>query len=672
VPRAERHFFWSGSARRTYWEVGLGVRGDAFVRIKYYTLTGNTPQMYDVKGNRVRIGRNPDNDIVLDSPVVEPEQALLHVVKGAWEVVALGRVNGIQVGDRRLRPGQSMPVRNGLVLQVFPFNLTVEMPDGFVATADLARQALERQAGELIAAVHLKLLKRMDLETRAGDSRQDSDEYLTTLERNLDELARLEGVFDPARAELCRHIAGSAVRRETIEGLVARAGAASAWNVAAPWARLLTGVPDREKELQRLIANTEAVLGLVTLTDLSDQIRRVEQGFWNAWGKKPLDPHAQFEHYLVGRFLKKEIKDIVFGYGPLESLLRIPTITEIMVVDRDRIFIEKNGVLENSGRRFLSDEMTVAIIERIVARVGRRIDKSSPLVDARLTDGSRVNAVIPPLAVSGPCLTVRKFPARKMLVDDLLAKKSLTPAAARFLRACVLGRKNILISGGTGSGKTTLLNCLSDFIPDKERIVTIEDTAELQLHKEHVVRMETKPANVEGAGAYTIRDLVKNALRMRPDRIVVGECRGAEALDMLQAMNSGHDGSLTTLHANSAADVVLRLEVLVQMAADLPVDSIHRQIASAVDIIVQLHRLRNGRRCVTQITEFVEVDREMGGVRTKDIFHLDEEDEDGQLLPTGCLPTFMEQLIENNLLDLHDFYLEEGTVGRKAHAGGGH
>src|SRR6185369_2033908 len=227
---------------------------------------------------------------------------------------------------------------------------------------------------------------------------------------------------------------------------------------------------------------------------------------------------------------------------------RAPNISEIMVVDREHIYIEKTGVLENSGRRFVSDEVTLAIIERIVSKVGRRIDKSSPLVDARLEDGSRVNAVIPPLAVSGPCLTIRKFPSRRLVMDDLVAKGALSRSVADFLKAAVLARRNILISGGTGTGKTTLLNCLSDFIPDKERIVTVEDTAELQLQKEHVVGMETKLANVEGAGEYTIRDLVRNALRMRPDRIVVGECRGPEALDMLQAMNTGHDGSMTTIH----------------------------------------------------------------------------------------------------------------------------
>ncbi|NND98966.1 MAG: CpaF family protein [Pirellulaceae bacterium] len=375
------------------------------------------------------------------------------------------------------------------------------------------------------------------------------------------------------------------------------------------------------------------------------------------WEQIEDDVHDDFKAYLANRYLKKEIKDIVFGYGPLEDLLRLPTISEIMVVDSDHIYVENSGVLEDSGRRFISDEVTLAIIERIVSRVGRRIDKSQPLVDARLADGSRVNAVIPPIAVSGPCITIRKFPARKLLIDDLVGFGALTRTAAEFLRAAVLSKKNILISGGTGTGKTTLLNCLSDFIPDKERIVTVEDTAELQLKKQHVVSMESKQANIEGAGEYAIRDLVRNALRMRPDRIVVGECRGAEALDMLQAMNTGHDGSLTTIHANSADDVVLRLEVLVQMAAELPIDSIHRQVASAIDLIVQLHRMRNGRRAVTQISEVVGIDRMTQRVKTRDLYLIEnEEDPNAELTATGHLPTFMDDLIERKLLDLESFY----------------
>jgi pilus assembly protein CpaF len=302
--------------------------------------------------------------------------------------------------------------------------------------------------------------------------------------------------------------------------------------------------------------------------------------------------------------------------------------------------------------------VTEAIIERIVAQVGRRIDKSQPLVDARLPDGSRVNAVIPPLAVRGPCLTIRKFGARQFTVDDLIERGSVTRPAAEFLRACVIDDRNILVSGGTGSGKTTLLNILSGFIPHKQRIVTIEDTSELRLLQEHVVSLESKLANVEGTGAYTIRDLLKNALRMRPDRIIVGECRGPEALDMLQAMNTGHDGSLTTVHANSAAEVLQRLEVLVLMAAELPIQAIHRQIESAIDIVVHISRMSGGRRAIIQISEVAGVDPENGRVRIRDIFNLRGGSD--ELQPTGYLPTFVDRLMELNLLDAKFLYAKRG------------
>jgi Flp pilus assembly CpaF family ATPase len=297
--------------------------------------------------------------------------------------------------------------------------------------------------------------------------------------------------------------------------------------------------------------------------------------------------------------------------------------------------------------------VTLAIIERILARVGRRIDRSQPMVDARLPDGSRVNAVIPPLAVNGPCLTIRRFPDRAIAMAELIALGSITPAAARFLQAAVRARKNVLVSGGTGSGKTTLLNCLSDAIPDAERIVTVEDTAELQLKHPHVVRLETKDRNLEGQGAFTIRDLVRNALRMRPDRIIVGECRGPEALDMLQAMNTGHDGSLTTVHANGPGDVIGRLEVMVLSAADLPMPAIHRQIASAVDLVVHLERAEGSRR-VVEVSEFAGYDARAGVVRVRPVFEMDRRTK--QLSPTGALPGFIEDLVRDGGLPIETFY----------------
>jgi len=302
--------------------------------------------------------------------------------------------------------------------------------------------------------------------------------------------------------------------------------------------------------------------------------------------------------------LISDVEDDVLGHGPLQRLLDDPTVTEIMVNGPDLVYVEQNGRLTRSPARFSSEEQLRRVIERIVSRVGRRIDESSPLVDARLQDGSRVNAVIPPVAFSGSSLTIRKFAADPFKVHDLIQFGTLSPEMAELLNACVAARLNIIVSGGTGTGKTTLLNVLSSFIPEGERIVTIEDAVELQLQQEHVVRLESRPANIEGRGEIGIRELVRNSLRMRPDRIVVGEVRGGESLDMLQAMNTGHDGSLSTVHANSPRDAIARLETLVLMAGmDLPLRAIREQIASAVDVVVQLSRLRDGSRRVTAVTE---------------------------------------------------------------------
>ena len=319
-----------------------------------------------------------------------------------------------------------------------------------------------------------------------------------------------------------------------------------------------------------------------------------------------------------------ETLNLAFGLGPLEPLLQNQEITEIMVNGHQHIYVEKKGLIEKTTIQFLNEQQLRTVIERILAPIGRRIDESQPYVDGRLSDGSRVNAVIPPLSLNGPLLTIRKFSKRKLLVEDLIKFGSLTQEAADFLGASVRAKKNIIVSGGTGSGKTTLLNILSNFIPSNERIVTIEDSAELQLSQEHVVRLESRPPNLEGKGQVAIRDLMINALRMRPDRIVVGECRGGEALDMLQAMNTGHDGSLTTAHANSPRDVLSRLETMVLFTGlDLPLKAIREQIARSVHLVVQQSRLHSGKRSVTQISEIQGMEGDV--IITQDIFTFDEE-----------------------------------------------
>jgi pilus assembly protein CpaF len=350
----------------------------------------------------------------------------------------------------------------------------------------------------------------------------------------------------------------------------------------------------------------------------------------------------------------RDVLNEVHGLGPLEDLLADESITEIMVNHPRQIYVERSGRLETCDRIYSSDKAVLQTIERIVAPLGRRIDQSSPMVDARLADGSRVNAIIPPLALRGPCITIRKFAKERLQVEDLVRFGTLTAGMADFLRMAVEARRNLVISGGTGSGKTTSLNVISSYIPDSERIVTIEDAAELQLPQQHVISLESRPANLEGKGAIEIRDLVRNSLRMRPDRIVVGECRGGETLDMLQAMNTGHDGSLTTLHANSPRDALSRLETMVLMSGmDLPIRAIREQISSAVDIIVQQTRLSDGTRRITHISEVLGM--EVDVITLSDIFVFKQSGIEadgtilGELRPTGLIPRFYEELKQRGL-----------------------
>jgi pilus assembly protein CpaF len=356
--------------------------------------------------------------------------------------------------------------------------------------------------------------------------------------------------------------------------------------------------------------------------------------------------------------LEREIADDILGYGPLEPFLRDDNVTEIMVNGADQVYIERHGRLEETESNFIDDAHLLRIIDRIVSQVGRRIDESSPMVDARLPDGSRVNAIIPPLALRGPSLTIRRFSSDLFTLDRLVENGTLTEMASTFLADCVRGKLNILISGGTGSGKTTLLNALSAFVPNDERIVTIEDAAELQLQQRHVVALESRPANIEGEGEIRIRELVRNALRMRPDRIIVGEVRGAETLDMLQAMNTGHEGSLTTIHANAPRDALHRLEMLVLMAGiELPLKAIREQVAGGFDLIIHVARLVDGSRRITQVSEVVGMEGDV--VTLQDVFvarGVDDRSAEGltaallgPLVSAGLRPYFLPKLAANGV-----------------------
>jgi len=406
------------------------------------------------------------------------------------------------------------------------------------------------------------------------------------------------------------------------------------------------GAPTREsfREAKYRVQN-RLINELDPKMDLSNQVE-VKRQIEDLFGKVADEEGLALTRAERVRMLE-QITDEILGLGPLEPLLRDATITEVMVNGPQQVYIERDGKLELTGVTFQNDEHVMKIIQRIIAPIGRRVDESSPMVDARLVDGSRVNAIIPPLSLVGPVVTIRKFAASPFTVEDLIRFGTATPEMFEFLEACVKARLNCFVSGGTGSGKTTTLNVLSSFIPDDERIVTIEDAAELQLRQEHVVTLEARPSNIEGKGAIPIRELVRNALRMRPDRIVVGEVRSGEALDMLQAMNTGHDGSMSTGHANSPRDMLARLETMVLMAGmDLPLRAIREQTASAVDLIVHQNRLKDGTRKIVSITEVQGMEGDV--IVMQDVFVFEqtgvtEGKIQGRLKPTGIRPKFVEK-----------------------------
>src|SRR5512141_594986 len=410
--------------------------------------------------------------------------------------------------------------------------------------------------------------------------------------------------------------------------------------------RMLAQVPLRESFRDAKFRIQQRVIGDIDpKLDLADHAgirREIEDAFGRA---------VEAESLALTRAERKrlleEITDEIVGLGPLEPLLMDESVTEVMVNGPSQVYIERAGKLELTNISFQNDEHVMRIIDRIISPLGRRVDESSPMVDARLVDGSRVNAIIPPISLVGPVLTIRKFASTPLTTDDLIRFGTATPEMFDFLRACVEARLNVFVSGGTGSGKTTMLNVLSSFIPDDERIVTVEDAAELQLRQEHVVTLESRPANIEGKGAIPIRELVRNALRMRPDRIIVGECRSGEALDMLQAMNTGHDGSMSTGHANTPRDMLARLETMVLMAGvDLPLRAIREQVASAVDLIVHQSRLKDGSRKITNITEVQGMEGDV--IVMQDVFVFEqtgvlEGKIQGKLKPTGIRPKFVEK-----------------------------
>jgi len=629
------------------------------VRVIAYSQLSDVRQEVEFPGDLLRIGRDPANDLELPSPFVSREHARLLKHDGEYFIENVG-LNGTLVGEHlvgvseqvRIAPGQEIHIGEWVLY------LVAEEAPGRPAGEALK---IRREKTPLFKAmaiekdVHGELLRRLNLRAIEVEA-QDDPRYVTHIKAHLS--AILDEFTGRVDDETGWFIVEQQLKRDVITEILRRAGT----KMRPPLLQTDDAVLDPQYEAGLVGFRDLLVrdLGLALSPDrIKDDIEKVEQSFREAFDRETPQVTESLWVYIVKRCLMKDILDIVVGLGPIQDLLDMPNVTEVMVVGPSKIYVEENGVIRNTGRSFFSDEVVHTVIERIVTPIGRRIDRSTPIVDARLPDGSRVNATIEPLSLVGPVLTIRKFSEVPFTIDDLVGFGTITPFAANFMRACVLGRMNVLVSGGTASGKTTLLNVLSAFIPPHERIITIEDSAELQLFQEHVVRVETRQANVEGKGRYTIRDLVQNALRQRPDRIIVGEVRGAEALDMLQAMNTGHDGSLTTIHANNPQDAMKRLEGLVLEGVDMPIRAIREQIVTALDVVCHLTRFADGRREVTAVSEVAGMDRDEGTIVVEDIFVRppggDHGRARGELMHTGYIPNFAQDLLGRGLLTIDAF-----------------
>jgi Flp pilus assembly CpaF family ATPase len=592
--------------------------------------------VFDVGAEPLRIGRDATNDIILPSPFVSRFHASVVLEDARRLMLRAEGLNPTIVNEREIKPGDSTELRAGDSIVVQGFVLKVQVPDAAPPVTDADGRA---RFTALVTALHEAVINRLDPRVVRLDSIKSDEGRLAALRVLREELEFLP--LDDAPT--VGYAGGEALRTAILLSLLGQSGGFD----SEPFGR-----PDRYADAEQMRAwLMSRICDTLHLDrrhgDPKANLRQLREGFAKAYATWRGHITPDVAEHLTRWLLRKEVADLIFGLGPLTDLVRMPDISEIMVVSKDQIYIEQGGSLEETGKTFVSDRVSEQILERILGPINRRVDRSSPMVDARLADGSRVNAVIPPLAIKGPCITIRRFSRDPLTIDDLVSFGAISAQVATFLRACVKGRKNIVISGGTGSGKTTLLNALSGWIPAGERVVTIEDTAELRLQQRHVVTLEAKPPNVENRGEVTIRDLLRNALRMRPDRIIVGECRGKEALDMLQAMNTGHEGSMTTGHANSPADMLQRLEVMVLEAADLPLSAVRRQIVSGIDLIVQQTRLRDGRRRVTAVTEVIGIDDMSGDVVTEDIFTYGESG----LTFTGYLPAFADALTRDSHLD---------------------
>ena len=621
------------------------------MEIWLYNHSKNTRESIEVEGDPITIGREDTNTLVLKSPFVARQHCQIVRRGNQMYVESLSRA-GTRVANREVLPDAPLKIDFGDEIQLGQFSIALvsQQRRQLGEEQKISDAVLHAQLMDMERDVHNELLERMNLRVTGHLNKNDNrfiDEVMQHQEAivssHIERLDR-QVLMYTMRSHLRRLVQAEVVRQ--CEGKVQT-------DYKAADARLLDET--KEQQIAQLVTNLVDLMPLLfDPTSVQEDLAVAEEAFEDLFEQElPMIPR-DMQRYIVSRTVSKDIQDIMFGMGPLQDLLDMPSVSEIMVVGKDHIYIEKQGRIVETSRTFFSDEILLSIIERILTPVGRRVDTSTPLVDARLPDGSRVNVVINPLSLVGPCLTIRKFGWVPFTMDDLIDRGSISESVAEFLQGCVIGRKNILISGGTGSGKTTLLNVLSAYARPNERILTVEESAELRLPQPHVVKLEGRPANVEGKGAYTIRDLVKNSLRMRPDRIIIGEVRGSEAMDMLQAMNTGHDGSLSTIHANTPYDCMKRLEALVLMAVDMPIRAIREQIVSAIDMVVQVARFSDGRRRVTAISEVTTIEPDSDQIRLEDIFTL-RDPAQPRLRHSGYMPSFTEQMIEQKQFGVEVF-----------------
>jgi pilus assembly protein CpaF len=612
-----------------------------------YDQTSNEQQTLAVDGDQFTIGRDATCSIPLRGAFIARHHARIFRKGNQFFIENTSR-SALRVANRDVAVGQPVRIDFGDEVQVAQYSVAMLRPGKRAISSD-DRRELQRRLVAFEQEAHAELIDRLNLRVTGHVSKADPA-YVQQILDHLDQiLDRRSGEIDE---DLTRHMVHMHLHRQVIAEVVRQCTG----KVQTDYATAGIGQDAaRERAITELIASMVDMMPLLfDPASVQEDLASAEDAFEDLFDQQWSSISATLRQYIIRRVVAKDLHDIMLGLGPLQDLIDLANISEIMVVGKDNIYVEKNGVIQPTTRTFFSDDMLMSVIERILTPVGRRVDQSTPLVDARLPDGSRVNVIIPPLSLVGPCITIRKFAWIPFTVDDLIERGTISGQAADFLKGCVAGRKNIMVSGGTGSGKTTLLNTLCAYVHPGERIVSIEESAELQLPQPHVVKLEARPANIEGKGAYTIRELVRNALRMRPDRIIVGEVRGPEALDMLQAMNTGHDGALSTIHSNTPLDCMSRLETLVLMAVDMPVRAIREQIVGALDMVVQLQRFTDGRRRVTHISEVLEIDQETHAIRLEDIFQL-RDPAQPRLRHTGYIPTFSEEMIARKQLTVEMF-----------------